>query len=144
MGMIRGVSVCRERKHSAQDVFQCEVTLQGIVGDVHFGMSKCKHISMLPYDPVKAYFSEKKEEIQYGRFGENLVVDGIDWNKLQEGQKLCSGSVWMEILQIGAESPASKAYHGPKVCAPMEPYFIFCRVLQGGILRAQEPIEIIG
>lgn len=142
MGMIKCVCISKERKSSACDIGQCEVTELGMKGDIHYGMSKRRHVSILPFDKIKDYFETRKEEILYGRFGENLVIDGIDWDSLQVGQKLSSASVEMEIVRIGAATPASDAYKGFKVCVPMEPYFVFCRVLTEGVLRTGEIIQL--
>lgn len=135
MGMIKCVCISKERKSSACSIQQCEVTVLGMKGDIHYGMSQRRHVSMLPFDKIKDYFDTRKEEILYGRFGENLVVEGMDWDSLQVGQRLCTDSVVLEIVRIGAATPASDAYQGPKVCVPMEPYFVFCRVLTEGVLR---------
>jgi TatD DNase family protein len=103
-------------------------------------MEKKKQVSLLPYDRVKEYFTQAGEPIIYGRFGENLVVDGMDWKGIHTGDYFCCEDVALEVMKIGAGGPASDAYTGEKVCSPMEPYFIFCRIVQGGILEEGEPI----
>ena len=113
--------------------------MDGLDGDIHQGKGP-RQISLLPMAQVSAYFAEKGEPIQYGRFGENLVVDGLNWGTLREGDFLRAGSVLLEIIRIGAGGPKSDAYKGEKVCAPMEKLFIFCKILQEGMLR--EGMEI--
>ena len=69
------------------------------------------------------------------------MIDGLDWETLSEGQLLSAGTVELQIIRIGAGGPKSDAYHGKKVCAPMEGFFVFCKILQGGTL--QEGMEIV-
>ncbi len=141
MGKITCVCISSRRKTSAQNVHQCSASPNGLVGDVHYGLGQ-KQVSLLPYDTVKEYFDRAGEPIRYGRFGENLVVRDIAWNALQPGCRLSCGEVILEVVKIGAGGPASDAYTGEKVCSPMEPYFVFCRVRQGGILRENESITL--
>lgn len=139
MAQIKCVCISTERKTSAEDIHQCQAALDGLAGDIHKGHGP-RHVSMLPMDAVQTYFTEKGTPIQYGRFGENLVVEGLDWEHLQEGDRLRAGNVQLEIIRLGAGGPKSDAYKGKKVCAPMERYFIFCKILQEGTL--QEGMDI--
>ena len=85
-------------------------------------------------------YSNHEEEFRYGRFGENLLVEGIDWNSIAEGNRFRCGDVLLEAVRIGAGGPASDAYKGEKVCTPMEPWFVFCQILEAGVLREGESI----
>lgn len=134
MAQIKCVCISTKRKTRAENIHQCQATLEGLEGDIHKGHSH-RHVSMLPMDVVQAYFAEGGSPIQYGRFGENLVVEGLGWEHLQEGDLLRAGTVQLEIVRLGAGGPKSDAYKGEKVCAPMEKYFIFCMILQEGTLR---------
>lgn len=142
MGTLKCVCVSKERKTSARSVRQCRADKDGLVGDIHYGFDK-KQVSLLPYDRVKAYFDETGSEICYGRFGENLVAEGIEWAGIHLGDRFCCGDVVLEVVKTGAGGPASDAYKGKKVCSPMEPDFVFCRVLQGGILAEGQKIKKI-
>lgn len=133
MARIRCVCISTKRKTSAENIHQCQATLEGLEGDIHQGHGH-RHVSMLPLDAVQSYFSEKETPIHYGRFGENLVVEGLEWAHLQEGDLLRAGTVLLKIVRLGAGGPKSDAYKGEKVCAPMERYFIFCKILHEGTL----------
>ena len=84
MAKILCVCISKERKTCSQNIHECEADLQGLVGDVHYGMGGRKQVSLLPYEKVKEYFEQSEEEFRYGRFGENLLVEGIDWNSIAE------------------------------------------------------------
>lgn len=140
MALIKGVCISTRRKASADRVHECRAHLKGLEKDVHFGMGE-KQVSMLPMEKVSAYFSGLGEAVSYGRFGENLVIDGLCWEELQVGDRLLADGVMMEIVKIGAGGPASDAYQGEKVCTPMEAYFVFCKIQKEGVLREGSTIE---
>lgn len=153
MGILKCVCISDARKTSARNIHRCSVTTKGLLGDIHYGLGQ-KQVSMLPYDRVKAYFCEasqdelcsggkaKETAVVYGRFGENLVVDGLHLEELHPGDILYSQDVILEVVKIGAGGPASDAYQGEKICSPMEPYFVFCKVLQGGTLSEGQTIDL--
>ena len=114
MAKILCVCISKERKTCSQNIHECEADLQGLVGDVHYGMGGRKQVSLLPYEKVKEYFEQSEEEFRYGWFG--------------------------EAVRLGAGGPASDAYKGEKVCTPMEPWFVFCQILEAGRLREGEII----
>ena len=91
MAKILCVCISKERKTCSQNIHECEADLQGLVGDVHYGMGGRKQVSLLPYEKVKEYFEQSEEDFRYGRFGENLLVEGIDWNSIAEGGQI---SLW--------------------------------------------------
>lgn len=140
MAQIRCVCISTARKTSAQNIHECRAALDGLAGDIHQGQGP-RQVSMLPLDAVQTYFSKNNESIQYGRFGENLVVDGLDWPSLQVGDLLRADTVLLRLIRLGAGGPKSDTYKGKKVCAPMEKDFIFCQILQEGTLC--EGMEII-
>lgn len=134
MALIKCVCISNRRKSSAENVHQCMATREGLMGDIHFGMGE-KQVSLLPAKQVEAYFADRREEVLYGRFGENLVVEGLDWDDLREGDRFRLNEVILEIVRIGAGGPESDAYQGEKVCTPMEEFFVFCKILQEGMLK---------
>ena len=141
MARILCVCISKERKTSSQNIHACEADLQGLVGDVHYGMGGRRQVTLLPYEKVKPYFDETGQPVRYGRFGENLLTEGLDWKVIEEESRFRCGDVLLEIVRIGAGGPASDAYKGEKVCSPMEPWFIFCQIIEPGILK--EGAEIV-
>ena len=101
MAKILCVCISKERKTCSQNIHECEADLQGLVGDVHYGMGGRKQVSLLPYEKVKEYFEQSEEEFRYGRFGENLLVEGINWISIAEGNRFRCGDVVLELTQIG-------------------------------------------
>ena len=76
MAKILCVCISKERKTSSQNIHECEADLQGLVGDVHYGMGGRKQVSLLPYEKVKEYFDKSDETFRYGSSARNLLVEG--------------------------------------------------------------------
>lgn len=140
MGILRSVCISLKPKSSAENIHEAKVSEFGIVGDIHCRREK-KQISILPYELVESYFKEKKEEVRCGRFGENLDVEGMDWMQVKSGDIVVCGEVLLQVTAIGSKWEGMDTFQGERVCTPMEPYFIFCCVLHGGILKENMLID---
>lgn len=137
MAILKCVCISKEKKGRAKNIHQCEVGQRGLSGDARFGKG-IKQVSILPYEKVKEYFDEKNEPVDYGRFGENLVVEGLNFDNVKVGDKFFSGDVVIEVTQIGSSWEGMDEFKGERVCYPMEKLFIFCKVVNPGILTEEE------
>ena len=63
----------------------------GIEGDAHAG-NWHRQVSLLSHDRIEE-FRAKGAEVKDGAFGENLVVSGIDFRTLPEGQNCTAGTL---------------------------------------------------
>ena len=61
----------------------------GIEGDAHAGKWH-RQVSLLAFEKIDD-FRNKGGNVDFGAFGENLVVDGIELHKLPVGQQLQVG-----------------------------------------------------
>ena len=73
----------------------------GISGDAHGG-DWHRQVSLLSYDKIER-FNALGAGVGHGDFGENLVVEGIDFRRLPVGTLLSCGEAVLEITQIGKE-----------------------------------------
>ena len=73
----------------------------GLEGDAHAGKWH-RQISLLSKEKVDA-FKAKGSDIHPGSFGENLIVEGIDFSSLPVGTRFVIGDVVLEMTQIGKE-----------------------------------------
>ncbi len=74
----------------------------GLEGDAHAGKWH-RQVSLLSSEKINA-FRAKGAEVEDGAFGENLVVEGIDFAKLPVGTRFRCGEVVLELTQIGKKS----------------------------------------
>ena len=107
----------------------------GIEGDAHGG-SWHRQVSLISADKIDE-FRSRGANVAYGAFGENLVVEGIDFRTLPVGTLLRCGDVLLEMTQIGKECHAHCAiFHQVGDCI-MPREGIFGRVLHGGEVKAE-------
>ena len=105
----------------------------GIEGDAHAGKWH-RQVSLLAFEKIDD-FRNKGGNVDFGAFGENLVVDGIELHKLPVGQQLQVGEVLLEVTQIGKECHDKCAiYYQVGECI-MPKNGIFTRVLKGGKVK---------
>ena len=112
----------------------------GIEDDAHAG-SWHRQVSLLPYEKIED-FKARGADVSNGSFGENIIVEGFDLKSLPVGTRLRSGTVKLELTQIGKECHARCAiYHKMGDCI-MPREGAFCKVLQGGTIRPGDEIVL--
>ena len=113
----------------------------GIEGDAHAGKWH-RQVSLLALEKIDD-FRNKGGNVDFGAFGENLVVDGIELHKLPVGQQLQVGEVLLEVTQIGKECHDKCAiYYQVGECI-MPKNGIFTRVLKGGKVKVGDQCTLI-
>ena len=112
----------------------------GIEGDAHGG-NWHRQVSLLSYDKVKA-FNEKGADVGDGAFGENLVVEGLDFRSLPVGTKLYAGTVELVMTQIGKECHSHCAIYKRMGECIMPREGVFAKVLKEGIIRPGDEMHV--
>ena len=112
----------------------------GIQGDAHAGKWH-RQVSLLSHDKIDA-FRARGAEVQDGAFGENLVVEGIDFRVLPVGTRLYCSDVILEMTQIGKE-----CHHGCEIFQKMGECImpregVFARVIRGGTIRTGDDMKV--
>jgi len=112
----------------------------GIDGDAHGG-DWHRQVSLLSYDKV-CQFNALGANVNHGDFGENLVVEGIDFKNLPVGTQLKCGDCILEITQIGKACHSHcQIYHKMGDCI-MPREGIFAKVVQGGDISVGDEMVI--
>ncbi|MCX6240075.1 MAG: molybdopterin-binding protein [Bacteroidia bacterium] len=117
------------------------LTHEGIKGDAHAGMWH-RQISLLGKESLDKMGPTIRRDLTYGEFAENITTEGFLLYQMKPFDRLVSGNIILEVTQIG------KKCHG-KNCAifketgdcVMPKEGIFCRVIDGGELRAGDLLE---
>lgn len=112
----------------------------GIEGDAHAGRWH-RQVSLLSYDKVRA-FNERGANVIDGAFGENLVVEGIDFRSLPVGTRLYAGTVQLEMTQIGKECHSHCAIYKRMGECIMPKEGVFARVVREGIIRPGDVMRV--
>lgn len=113
----------------------------GIEGDAHAGKWH-RQVSLLSYEKIRE-FRERGAKVENGAFGENLVVEGIDFRTLPVGTKLTCNDVMLEVTQIGKE-----CHHGCRIFQEMGDCImpregVFAKVLRGGKIRTGDIMQVV-
>ena len=106
----------------------------GIQNDAHGGRWH-RQVSLLSYDKV-VEFNAKGAQVVDGDFGENLLVEGIDFKHLPVGTILKAGTVTLRMTQIGKDCHSHCAIHQRVGDCIMPREGVFAEVLQEGEIKA--------
>jgi MOSC domain-containing protein YiiM len=113
----------------------------GIVGDGHAGEWH-RQVSLLAMESI-AKMQKMGLDVDTGDFAENITTRGIDLPALPVGTRLALGATVIEVTQIGKECHTRCAifYQAGDCVMPKEG--IFARVLQGGMVKPGDGIEVL-
>ncbi len=140
----RVIAVCISERKGTQKTEVPSVRLVpewGIEGDAHAGKWH-RQVSLLALEKIED-FRAKGAEVDYGAFGENIIVEGFDLRELPVGTQFRIGDALLELTQIGKECHTHCAiYHQVGDCI-MPREGVFTVVLEGGEVKAGDTIEMI-
>ena len=140
MGTVQAICLSAEKGTAKKDIGKAELVEGfGLKGDAHAG-DWHRQVSLLSLQKIEA-FRAKGAEVDYGAFGENLVVDGIDFASLPVGTKLRCGVALLEITQIGKECHNHCAIYQRMGDCIMPREGVFARVLQGAVIKTGDKIH---
>ena len=113
----------------------------GLEGDAHAGKWH-RQVSLLSFDKIED-FRARGAEVEDGAFGENLVVQGIDFATLPIGTKFQCNDVVLELTQIGKECHSGCAIFKKMGECIMPKQGVFTRVLHGGVIHPGDELTIL-
>lgn len=113
----------------------------GIQGDAHSGKWH-RQVSMLSFEKIEA-FRAKGADVDFGAFGENLVVEGFDLSAVPVGTCFQIGEAVLKLTQIGKECHAHCAIYKAMGDCIMPREGVFTEVLKGGEIRPGDQITML-
>ena len=142
MGQIKAICISEIRGIQKTEIEEADIQVDwGIVGDAHGGKWH-RQISLLGFEKIEE-FRERGAEVDFGAFGENLVIEGFDFRKLPVGTRFQIGEVLLELTQIGKECHSHcQIYHKMGDCI-MPREGVFTEVLKGGHIKKGDTVEMI-
>ena len=142
--MAKIVAICMSEKKGTAKV---QVDLAnfieefGIENDAHAGKWH-RQVSLLELKKIDE-FNKQGGNVKFGDFGENLVIDGIEVDKLEIGQRIQIGDVILEITQIGKKCHNEcEILHRVGKCI-MPIHGVFSRVIKGGVIKVNDSAKLI-
>ncbi|MCL2410144.1 MAG: molybdopterin-binding protein [Treponema sp.] len=142
MPKIIAVCISPEKGTPKQNVKTAEFAAEfGIINDAHAG-NWHRQVSLISLQKVEE-FRAKGAKIEDGAFGENLIVDGIDFRSLPVGARLKCNEVILEITQIGKECHSHCAIYETMGDCIMPREGVFAKVLKGGLLSVGDEMILL-
>lgn len=102
MGKLKGICISEVRGVQKKEVPEAFLKKGwGIEGDAHGG-NWHRQVSLLSYEKI-ADFRDKGADIDFGAFGENLIIEGYNFSALPVGTCFQIGEAVLQMTQIGKE-----------------------------------------
>ena len=113
----------------------------GIENDAHAGKWH-RQVSLLEFNKIDE-FRKKGANVDFGAFGENIVLEGIELHTLPMGQLIKIGDVLLEVTQIGKKChDKCQIYYQVGECI-MPKNGIFTKVLKGGKVKVGDECSLV-
>lgn len=113
----------------------------GIEGDAHGGKWH-RQVSLLSFEKIED-FRAKGVEVDFGAFGENLVVEGFDLSQIPVGSQFQIGKAVLELTQIGKECHNHCAIYQAVGDCIMPREGVFTKVIKGGEMKVGDEICLL-
>ena len=142
MGIIRGICISERRGTQKTEVPEADLKVNwGIEGDAHGG-NWHRQVSLLSLEKIEA-FREKGADVNFGAFGENLIVEGFDFSSLPVGSRFRIGDAELEMTQIGKECHSHCAIYQTMGDCIMPREGVFAEVRKPGRIRVGDEILLL-
>lgn len=140
MGKILAICTSPKRGTVKTEVPSAVLTPEwGIVSDAHGG-NWHRQVSLLSAEKIEAF--RKKIWVDYGAFGENLVIEGFDFRNLPVTSRFAIGDVVLEMTQIGKECHSHCEIYKKMGDCIMPREGVFARVLEPGTISVGDEMTI--
>ena len=141
MGKVIAVCVSEQKGTQKKNVGAARfIEDWGIEGDAHAGKWH-RQVSLLSHDRVEE-FRARGAVVDHGAFGENLVVEGLDFKALPIGTRFRCGEVVLELTQVGKECHSHCEIYKVMGDCIMPREGVFTRVLHGGTISVGDKLIV--
>ena len=139
------VAVCQSRKKGTKKEAIAEGLFKedyGLIDDAHADSQTNRQVSLLAEESI-AKMRNRGLDLCPGDFAENITTEGINLPSLPIGAKISVGDkAILEVTQVGKECHAACAIRRKVGECIMPEEGIFARVVQGGLIKPGDKIEI--
>lgn len=139
MGIVKGICISEKKGTQKHEVPQALLIEEwGLENDAHAGKWH-RQVSLLSYEKIEE-FRARGAQVEFGAFGENLIVDGYDFKNLPVGTRFQCGDVLLEMTQIGKKCHSHCEIYKVMGDCIMPREGVFARVLKGGTIHVGDEI----
>lgn len=142
MGRVLGICISEKRGTAKHEIQEADLIRDwGIEGDAHGGKWH-RQVSLLSSERIEA-FRQKGAEVEFGAFGENLIIEGYDLRMLSVGTRFRIGDAVLELTQIGKECRNHCQIYQRMGDCIMPREGVFAEVAESGHIRAGDEITML-
>jgi len=138
---ILSVNISEKKGTIKVPVNKIVLSKEGIKGDAHAGLWH-RQVSLLGKESLDKMKPTIERELTFGEFAENITTEGFLLYHMKPFDRLVSGKIVLEVTQIGKKCHGNNCaiFKETGECV-MPKEGIFCRVIEGGELRAGDILE---
>lgn len=142
--MAKLVAICISEKKGIGKTQIDEVNLIeefGLENDAHGGKWH-RQVSLLEKEKIEDFIA-RGGRVKFGDFGENFVVEGLDLESIQVGDRIKVADTILEITQKGKQCHVKCNIFKMVGDCIMPKNGVFARVIKGGPVKVNDNIELI-
>lgn len=114
----------------------------GVQGDAHADGTH-RQLSLLSMEAIET-MRDKGADVHPGDFAENITTQGIALSECPVGTQFSIGdAILLELTQIGKECHQGCAIMQQVGSCVMPSRGVFCRILQGGVVRPDDEFRVV-
>ena len=141
MGRVLGICISERRGTQKKEVEEAVLKENwGIEGDAHAG-NWHRQVSLLSFEKIED-FRAKGADVDFGAFGENLIVEGYNLRKLPVGTRFHIGEAVLELTQIGKECHSHCDIYKKMGDCIMPREGVFAEVVKDGRIHRGDEVEM--
>ena len=142
MGKILGICISEKRGTEKHEIQEANLVKDwGLEGDAHGGKWH-RQVSLLSFEKIED-FRAKGAEVDFGAFGENLIVEGYDLRALPVETRFQIGDAVLELTQIGKECHSHCQIYKRMGDCIMPREGVFTEVVKPGHIKVDDEITMI-
>lgn len=142
MAKIVGICISEKKGTQKKEIGSAKLVEGfGIENDAHGGKWH-RQVSLLQFEKIED-FRAKGVDVDFGAFGENIIIDEIDFRALPVGTKFRIGDALLELTQIGKECHTHCAIYQAVGDCIMPREGVFTEVLVGGDIKVGDEVVMI-
>ena len=141
MGKLLAICTSPKRGTVKTPVPSARLTVEwGVEHDAHGG-NWHRQVSLLSAEKIEQF--RQKVWVEYGAFGENLVVEGFDFRRLPVTSRFAIGDAVLEMTQIGKECHNDCVIRQQTGDCIMPREGVFARVVKGGEIHVGDEVTLL-
>lgn len=141
--IVKAINISKEKGTAKYSIPSTRVIEDfGLENDAHGGKWH-RQVSLLAYEKVDEFNQSHNNIAKYGTFGENLLLEGVDLDKVAIYSTIKINDVILEVTQRGKQCHSGCNIFKQVNDCIMPRCGLFAKVVHGGVINVNDKVEII-